>query len=222
MRILICGDSFSITDTRYPGLHWSEKIGSRGHDIVNVALGGGTNGQIVAQLHQGLRLNPDFVIIGFTSINRAVYDKVLDHRISSVMTDADIRNFNLSRYETSCYDNQIKNEFYHRYLTVASEEFEIIETYFKMIAMFDHLKIRNIPFCWNLGGLADLDIGSILEKNFLVNLLIHQEHNRTKINLWKHAQHGETVPWFHVPDESVLKEFSDECLFHIEKNNQWA
>ena len=26
MRILVCGDSYSVTDPDFPGLHWSEKI----------------------------------------------------------------------------------------------------------------------------------------------------------------------------------------------------
>jgi len=45
MRILVCGDSFSITDPDYPGLHWTEKIlnFSPDFEIANLSYGGCSN-----------------------------------------------------------------------------------------------------------------------------------------------------------------------------------
>ena len=67
MRILVCGDSFAITDPNFPGLHWTDKIldHSADFEVCNLAAGGASNAMIALQLMQGLQLRPDFVIFSF-------------------------------------------------------------------------------------------------------------------------------------------------------------
>ena len=72
MKILVCGDSYAITDSDFPGLHWSEKIlnFSPNFELCNLAYGGCSNAMITLQLLQGLNLNPNFVILSFTNEHR--------------------------------------------------------------------------------------------------------------------------------------------------------
>lgn len=223
-HVLICGDSFAITDTRYPGLHWSEKIVARRHRVSNVALGGSTNAQIALQVQQGIcNLNPDFVIVHFTAYGRAEFDKNVKPESPPRIDDAGIRDRNFNRYDTSCYDNESKNKLWFDYLiNAASDEFEVIKNYFSILGTLQYLQIKNIPFCWSMGGLFDRDIDSILHDNLIKNELHHYENRRIQTNLWLHADQGESAPWFHVSDESVLQKFCDECLIQIEKNNPWV
>ena len=220
-NVLICGDSFAITDTRYPGLHWSEKISAQGYHVSNIALGGSTNNQIRMQVHQGMSLHPDFVVVLFTSPNRAEFDKDVGSKVPDVLYDASIRGYNQSRYSTSCYQDQQKNKLWFDYLAhAASHDFEIIKEYFAVLGTLQYLKYRCIPFCWNLGGFQSVDFQDILAKNIISNDLLGHEIHRIKLDLWSHAQQGEEVPWFHIPDEKILENFSSECLQHIKNSVQ--
>ena len=77
IKVLICGDSYCVTDPDFPGLHWSEKIlnFSPDFEIANLAYGGCSNAMIALQLSQGLTLTPDFVILCFTNESRYELDK---------------------------------------------------------------------------------------------------------------------------------------------------
>jgi hypothetical protein len=218
--ILICGDSFAITDPNYPGLHWSEKISSHGYSISNLALGGSTNSQIKMQVHQGMSLNPDFVVVLFTSPNRAEFDKNINVSGPDVLSDSNIRNYNFARYDTSCYQDQKKNKFWFDYLAhAASQDFEIIKEYFTILGTLQYLESKCMPFCWSLGGFQyDPDLSDLLSKNVLKNELIRYEDRRIHLDLWAHTQQGEDIPWFHVPDEKILESFSNECLQHIKNS----
>jgi len=95
MKILVCGDSYSITDPDFPGLHWSEKIlnFSSGFELCNLAFGGCSNAMITLQLLQGLNLNPDFVIIAFTNEHRYEIDK------DASVLPVDLSALSLSNYQ---------------------------------------------------------------------------------------------------------------------------
>ena len=219
-NILICGDSFAITDSRYPGLHWSEKIKAQGYHISNLSVGGSTNSQIRMQVHQGLSLSPDFVVILFTAPGRAEFDKNINVVIPDVLNEATIRNYNRERYTTSCYQDHQKNKLWNEYLyRAASQDFEMIKEYFVMLGTLQYLESKRIPFCWSEGGFSCVtEIGDILHKNIIADDLDEYRHCRIGLNLWNHAQQGEEIPWFHVPDEKILENFSSECLQHIKNS----
>lgn len=75
-KVLICGDSFGVIDPRFPNLHWSEKLASTSAEIeiFNFSVGGASNALITMQLMQGLKFDPDFVIISFTNEHRYEQD----------------------------------------------------------------------------------------------------------------------------------------------------
>ena len=82
MKILICGDSFCVTDPKFPKLHWSEKLLELSSDIevYNLSMGGASNALITMQLMQGLKLKPDFIILSFTNEHRYEKDNNINER----------------------------------------------------------------------------------------------------------------------------------------------
>lgn len=67
-RLLVVGDSFMCPDTDYPGEHWSEMLPE--YDVIMRGVSGSTNGIIAYEFFQGLKLNPDAVVMGFTMSDR--------------------------------------------------------------------------------------------------------------------------------------------------------
>ena len=133
MKILVCGDSFCVNDSRFPGLHWTEKLLNLSGDIeiANLAYGGCSNALIALQLMQGLQLDPDFVVISFTSHSRYEYDKDVN-ACPTEFTSQALAHYIKQRYTTNKYtDNLDANSLTDRWmLTAASNNFEKLKNYF--------------------------------------------------------------------------------------------
>jgi hypothetical protein len=217
-KILICGDSYSITDPGYPGLHWSKKLTVMDNlSITNLSFGGCSNALIVLQLLQGLELKPDFVILSFTNENR--YE--LDNNINTVLTNVDSESLSVycrERYTTNNYDIdshklKIINEMI---FNVLSDNFEKIKNYFYISFCLSMLKLKNIPFAFSLGGFEyKQDYATLISQNYLPNLITEYKEREIKTNLWYHGT--KLSPWFHVDDENVQQLFANECLEKIKK-----
>ena len=223
-KILICGDSFAVTDPCFPGLHWSEKIfdQSANYEVLNFACGGGTNSLIELQLHQGLKYNPDFVILAFTEPNRFEFDKNINLQPINFHGYQDVVNYNFERYTTSAWiNNGPIYDIWTRFATLANSiEFGILKTYFTMSNIFTKLNIEKIPFCWTRGGVDLSVVDALTEKNHIVNHLGEFYQHRLTTDLWKHASYKKDAPYFHVPDPQVHSRFANECIFHINKTHQ--
>lgn len=219
MKILICGDSYSITDPSYPGLHWSEKIlnSSPVYNINNLSFGGASNALIALQLMHGLKfINPDFVILSFTNFTR--YE--IDNNINAVpagLSAIDIYNYHYSRYHTNMHENTEKNKIITRYICDASSEnFEKIKNYFYITMMLNRLAINKIPFCFTLGGFGfKHDYTNFINANYLENVVSKYEQNQLSTNLWYHG--SKLSPFFHVDNEDIQNIFALECIEHIER-----
>ncbi len=219
MKILICGDSYCVTDSNYPGLHWSEKIlqTSPTFTVSNLAYGGASNAHICLQLSHGIKfINPDFVIISFTGYTRYEVDKDQTVKLNG-FTVEDINNYYYSRYQTSLYENEGKNKIINQYISnAASDSFEKIKNYFYISLALHKLYISKIPFCFTLGGFVyNHDYLKFINSNYLDNILNNYEKNQLTTNLWFHGQ--KNSPYFHVDDENIQNLFAAECLMHIEK-----
>jgi hypothetical protein len=67
-KLLVVGDSFMTRDIDYPGQHWSEMLPE--YDVIMRSVSGSSNGIIAYEFFQGLKLNPDAVVMGFTQPDR--------------------------------------------------------------------------------------------------------------------------------------------------------
>jgi hypothetical protein len=219
IKILICGDSYSVTDPDYSGLHWSEKIlnHSVDYEILNLAYGGCSNAMISLQLLQGLKLNPDFVIFSFTSPGRYELDKNVS-ALPSNLTAEELTSYQKQRYTTNNYpmDKEIKNIIDGYRLTASSENFENLKDYFYISLCLTTVKLKNIPFCFSLGGFEyKRDYSNFINSNFVENIINDYVKNQLATNLWYHGQ--KPKPYFHVDSDEVHTLFANECISYIDK-----
>jgi hypothetical protein len=70
-QLLVIGDSFMRPDPEYPGQHWSEMLPE--YDVLMYAESGSTNSIIARNFFQGLKQNPDAVVMGFTMNDRVEF-----------------------------------------------------------------------------------------------------------------------------------------------------
>jgi hypothetical protein len=215
MKILVCGDSYSVIDPDFPGLHWSEKIlnFSPDFELFNLAMGGASNAMITLQLLQGLNLSPDFVILSFTSDYRYEFDNDVD-ALPTDLTAAGIATYQKTRYTTNTYmkDQGIKYQLEAK----NSENFEKLKNYFHISFCLQTLNQHNIPFAFSLGGFEYRQNYSLLiNSNYMYNFIKDYTDNELKTNLWYHGQ--KSKPCFHVDDDKVQQLFANECISRIIK-----
>jgi len=217
MRILICGDSYCVTDPDYPDLHWSEKIlnSSPDYEIYNVAYGGCSNAMIILQLLHGLALDPDFVVFSFTSDTRYEIDDEI-HAVPDDLTIADLAHYQKRRFTTNMYEkNHEKNSVINKWITEArSETFEKLKNYFFICFCLQTLAQKKIPFAFSLGGFEyQHNYNALLNSTYVENFLIDYRQQELKTNLWYFGKKAR--PYFHVDDTQIQSLFANECMKHI-------
>lgn len=209
-NILICGDSYCITDPSFPGLHWSEKLLNQTSQvkIYNLAYGGCSNALITLQLLQGLKFNPDLVILSFTNENR--YEA--DSNINAIPYELTAES--MSSYIKDRYKN-IRSTSNINFLKL-SDNFEKIKSYFYIMFCLQTLASKKINFCFSLGGFEyQQDYTALLRSNFLENAIADYSAHELSLNLWYHGQ--KTSPFFHVDKEEVHTLFANECFTYLNR-----
>jgi hypothetical protein len=204
-KVLICGDSYCVTDPKFPGLHWSEKLLNLTDniEIYNLAYGGCSNALISLQLLQGLKFNPDLVIMSFTNEHRYESDANVN-AIPYELSALSISSYIKERYKTNPASRMLE----------LSENFEKIKSYFYIMFCFLTLKEKGINFCFSLGGFEyQQDYTTLLRSNFLENTISNYSMHELSLNLWYHGQ--KTSPYFHVDNEEVHTLFSNECFSRL-------
>jgi hypothetical protein len=225
MKILVCGDSFCVTDPRFCGLHWSEKLLNLSEDIIlyNLAFGGASNALILLQLLQGLKLNPDFVVLSFTNHGRYEYDKNID-ACPFDLTANDIAAYIKNRYTTNMYKtNSAANAVIDKWiLEGSSENFEKLKNYFYISHCLTLLTQQNINFCFSLGGFSyKQDHTELINSNYLTNTLTQFAEHELATNLWYHIlTYTKNEPCFHVDKDEIQMLFANECFQHATKNKK--
>ena len=222
VSILICGDSFCVTDPDFSGLHWSEKLlnYSPKFKIYNLAYGGCSNALISLQLLQGLKLNPDFVIFSFTDVGRYEFDNDIN-ALPKDFTDLEIASYIKRRFTTNKNKQTVeKTKTTDRWLlTAASENMEVIKNYMYLLNCMMTCDRQGIPFCYNLGGfMFGHDLGSFINSNYMKNLVNEYRDQELMTNLWNYKT-TESRPWFHVVDDAIQTLFANECIDHILRKN---
>jgi hypothetical protein len=217
IKILICGDSYCITDSDYPNLHWSEKLlgFSSEIEIINLAFGGCSNALIALQLAQGLKLNPDFVVLSFTSDRRYELDKNVNAIPKKIDGDS-IAQYIKERYTTNNYNvDDLSDKAIKQYiLDGSSDNFETLKNYFYISFCLTTLAYKNIPFCFTLGGFEfKKDYVNFLNSNYIENSIINFSNNQLNTNLWYFG--NKQRPYFHVDRDDVHELFAQEILSKI-------
>jgi hypothetical protein len=221
MKILICGDSYCVTDPAFPGLHWSEKIlsNSQNYEVCNLAYGGCSNALIAMQLLQGLRLKPDFVVLSFTNEGRYELDKNSD-ALPMDLSAAELSAYLKERYTTNRYSiDKSKLDIINQYKNIASSDnLEKLKNYFYICFCLMTLQSQKINFCFSLGGFEyKQDYTALLNSNFVKNLVSDFKEFELQTNLWYHGNlHS---PFFHVKDARVQQLFANECISRLERVN---
>lgn len=220
MRILICGDSFAITDPRYPGLHWSERIldHSADFEVANLAAGGASNAMISMQLLQGLKLNPDFVIFSFTTEGRYEFDSDINTQLQDV-TAEELANFQKRRWTTNCFRETVPENLWHlaqRYHNLAaSESFEWLKNYMFIAFCLQTAQEKNIRFAYSLGGFEyQRNWQQNLRSVFVDNMIAPYSSHEIAVNLW-YYKNDTSNPVFHVDNPEVHTLFANECIARI-------
>jgi hypothetical protein len=215
MKILICGDSFCVRDSKFLGLHWTEKLLdlSGTIELANLAYGGCSNALIVFQLLQGLQLNPDFVILSFTSHGRYEYDKNVD-ACPTELTSKSLADYIKQRYTTNKYaENTAVNDLINRWMvTGSSKNFEKLKNYFYIDYCLAMLKSQSIKFCYSLGGFEfQQDYTQLTNSSFIPNTFANYTKFELPLNLWYYQDKDKNAPYFHVSKEDIQTFFANEC-----------
>jgi len=222
-KILICGDSFGVTDSQYPGLHFSEKIAeSTGMEVINYSAGGASNALIATQFLQALNFKPDFVVFTFTGAERYEYDNQAPGSLQEV-NHYTLVQYLRDRYVTNAFRDldhvAKKNELLYKWrFQVASDSMERLKNYFYIFMCITTCQSHQLPFCFSLGGFEHRrDYKALLEQNYIKNLIDENSDRKININLWDYNDRKTMSPRFHVADDRVQSEFADECIKFIKE-----
>lgn len=224
-KILICSDSFGVTDPDYPNIHWSEKIlnQSSEYKVINLSAGGCSNARIAWQLLQGLKFNPDFVIFSFTSSLRYEYDSD-ELALPNDLNEEEISHYIKSRYTSNVVrilPNEERNKITDQWIVqCVSQNMEQLKNYFMILFCLMTVSEKNIPFCFSLGGFEyKQEYASFLKNNYIKNSILDYQACEIHTNLWSHSV-TDSRPYFHVPNPAVHTLFANECIKHIENSNK--
>jgi hypothetical protein len=212
-RVLICGDSFCTTDPDYPGVHWSEILLNHSPDVevVNLAMGGASNFLILLQLQQGLRLDPDFVILSFTDYSRIEFDKD-SNALPIDLGAAEMSEYFKNRFLTSCHHlNDEQSHAVKICRTTLSDDVEKLKNYSYISLALLTAKQQVKQFCFSFGGFENYQ--TLLCKNYIQDNLIEFRNNQLYTNLWHHKDPKQlSRPYFHVTNKNVHVLFANECI----------
>jgi hypothetical protein len=209
-NILVCGDSYNDMDSRYPGLHWVERLDS--YNVYNISRGACSNFSIWHQVMQAPQLEADMVFIAFTAVPRVEFprsDKValpdystLENNEYPPYIDDKKWHYRNSMWETinHCTPSVNKDQFL-KWMPFYIPEFEILKNFLYIKSALDFLKKQNIPYYFTLGGFeADMESNPIIdfEDHLQYNILPNGWHVDWRKDLPPGAPTDD--PYFHIRD----------------------
>jgi hypothetical protein len=221
--IVVCGDSFNIDDAEYPGIHWTSKLDNV--KLTNLSIQGASNFVIRLQIDQAIKLDPDLIIISFTSSLRTVikYNK----QITTTLLDRIYRagnNKNLFDLISFPYAGA---ELYN---ILDTYQLSVLKNYFTEFVDLDLLRYENyylikdaletlhqskINFSYSLGGFDH----KMFCKQSPFDFKKFKKY-QTPINLWDHYTQQRTLrPWFHVVDADIQVQLTNYYKSIIDKDN---
>jgi hypothetical protein len=204
-KIVICGDSFNVDDPDYPNIHWSHHL-QKSADITNLSIPGASNLVIRLQLDRAVELQPDLIIINFTSSLRANIKYQHKQYSSDLLTrfnrqgTGDLISF---PYAGAHLFPELSNQqrgIIKDYIEFVDLDLARAENYYLIKNALDTVKDSGIKFAYSLGGFDHKSFIRPGEKTYSFSGFGAE----TPINLWDHYKNNGTVsPVFHVSDQTV-------------------
>lgn len=207
-KLLVVGDSFMTNDIRYPGHHWSEMITE--YEVINLAQGGASNFIINYNLMQGLKHQPDAVVIGFTDPFRIEVSSKI-----SLVKDTTVFSRVSSKWITNLYHGYLNDDcqaYIKTYRHLQDDDLNGNKAALEVLGILSFLKQQNIKTVFSYGlfegfltqGFIHLRILAELEK-FKESKLDHNLVDYiTDIN--------DTDIAFHVNDQKQQRKFAKEVV----------
>lgn len=214
--IIVCGDSFNVDDPEYPNIHWSSKF----THLTNLSIPGASNLVIRMQIDKAIELNPDLIIVSFTSSMRTVikYNKqkkldVLDriYSLSGNKNEFDLISFPYAGADLYGILTDDQLDILKQYVTEFVDlDLLRFENYYIIKDALETLTQSKIKFTFSLGGFDHRSFTDDTPFNF-------SKFNEFQcpINLWDYYDRKKQLrPWFHVLDHTIHDNLAEyyKCL----------
>jgi len=214
--IVVCGDSFNVDDPEYPNIHWSSKF----DHLTNLSIPGASNLVIRMQIDKAIKLNPDLIVVSFTSSMRTVvkYNKqiksdVLDriYSPSGSKNEFDLISFpytGAELYDVLSHDQlTILKNYVVEFIDL---DLLRLENYYIIKDALETLVQSNIKFSFSSGGFDHRSFTNNKQFDFS-----KFDQFQCPINLWDHCDIKKQLrPWFHVLDSNIHNDLAEyyKCL----------
>lgn len=193
-KLLVVGDSFMHPDWNYPGQHWSEML--LDYEILMYSESGSSNSIIARNFFQGLKQNPDAVVLGFTMNNRLEF---LHQPTGKWVGSAMVPRLTPDQKLTAEY-----------YCATSDESMNLFKSCVLARSLLLTCEKLNIPYAYSLNqlfnNLATLPYPSAPE---VIELLGEFSHRMCATNLATYP-HFTMHPGFHTDDPEWQKRFANE------------
>jgi len=196
-KLLVVGDSFMHPDLNFPGQHWSEMLPE--YEIVMFSQAGSTNGMIAWQFFEGLKLDPDAVILGFTMPDR------IEFRLDENQQKISKRIWSSNGHQNLTPDQRLAVDYY---VALTDDHMNRFKSCVMARSLFLTCESRGIPYAYTLNGLFN-NLRPPPDSN-VVNILGDFTHrmcatNLATYSLWKSS------PGFHTDDPAWQQRFAQEA-----------
>jgi hypothetical protein len=198
-KLLVVGDSFMTRDPRYPGEHWSEMLPE--YSVIMRSVSGSSNAIIAYEFVQGLKLNPDAVVMGFTMPDRIEF-VIPPGRAPGTGYENTIWYSSSSSALTT--DQQLAADLFR-----ATTD-DVMNTFKSMLiakSMFLECERRKIPYAFNWNGLHGANKAGYPVPSILADIVTDFAARRCS-NLNGHV--FKMIPGFHNDDPECQKRMADE------------
>lgn len=217
-HIVVCGDSFNVDDPDYPNIHWTNKLNN--FKLTNLSIPGASNLVIRLQVDKAIELEPDLIVVSFTSSMRTVvkYNKqintdLLDRIYHALHNKNEFDLISFPYAGAALYD------------VLTADQLSILKAYVAEFVDLDLLRSENyyiikdaletlvqskIKFSFSLGGFDHQSFKK--QTNFDFSKF---DQHQCPINLWDHCSTKKQLrPWYHVVDTNIHSNLAEyyKCL----------
>jgi len=197
-KLLVVGDSFMLPDPGYLEWHWSEMLPE--YEILMFSQSGNSNGLIAHQFFKGLALNPDAVVLGFTSPSRIEFK--LDPLPGS--------GFNNNRWATGAHTgiNSIQKIAADYFTTAVCQDMQFFKNLVIAKSLLLTLEKKKIPFAYTCNLLFN-HLGDEIGQAQVNEILGEFDNHKCPTNLATYPD-WKASPGFHTDDPEWQKRFAKE------------
>jgi hypothetical protein len=217
-KIIICGDSFNSDDPDYGDLHWTHKLKKLIPDseLINLSVPGASNFLIHAQIDHAITLNPDWIIVGFTSSLRNDFkykgkqktNILLDRffKLGHDNSNADLISVPYSVLEKFKVEKSLLQLLKQYLVECLDLDIERLKNYYIISDSLNTLADSNIKFLYTSGG---FDHPSFMKDGEVRYQLQKFKSQEMSINLWDfHKDCNDFRPYFHILDDEEHWKFA--------------